>query len=69
MAADTFLHTVDKRATPAIWRESVEKVEFEKETKKTLSGISQLIFAIWELWNEIIGNLATPFFFGCFECL
>ncbi|XP_075242344.1 uncharacterized protein LOC142337129 isoform X2 [Convolutriloba macropyga] len=53
MAADTFLHTVDKRATPAIWRESVEKVEFEKETKKTLSEqtVEELIA---ERYKELI---------------
>ena len=37
--ANTFLHTVDKRATPAIWRESVEKNEFDDQKKKGITGL------------------------------
>ena len=38
MASNTFLHTVDKRATPAIWRESVAKGVLEKEKNASLAG-------------------------------
>ncbi|XP_063729034.1 uncharacterized protein LOC134856693 [Symsagittifera roscoffensis] len=37
MASNTFLHTVDKRATPAIWRESVAKGVLEKEKNASLA--------------------------------